>query len=105
MRDVASVASFIGADGTNPTLNSGRLSITLKAHKDRQAGAQEIITRLNARLADVAGVDVYLQAVQDLQIDTRASRTQYQYTLEDADPAELATWAPACWNVCGRCPS
>ncbi|HEY2903916.1 MAG TPA: multidrug efflux RND transporter permease subunit [Polyangia bacterium] len=92
--DVASVSSFIGADGTNPTLNSGRLSITLKAHKDRKAGAQEIINRLNAKLTQIAGVDVYLQAVQDLQIETRISRTQYQYTLEDADPAELAEWAP-----------
>jgi multidrug efflux pump len=91
--DVASVSSFIGADGTNPTLNSGRLSITLKPHGER-AGAPEIIDRLNGRLDDLAGVAVYLQAVQDLQIDTRASRTQYQYTLEDADAAELATWAP-----------
>ncbi|HVZ73695.1 MAG TPA: efflux RND transporter permease subunit [Polyangia bacterium] len=91
--DVASVASFIGADGTNPTLNSGRLSITLKPH-DERAGAPEIIDRLNNQLSQVAGVAVYLQAVQDLQIDTRASRTQYQYTLEDADAAELATWAP-----------
>jgi multidrug efflux pump len=92
--DVATVASFIGADGTNPTLNSGRLSITLKAHGERHAGAQEIIDRLNVQLQRVAGVDVYLQAVQDLQIDTRLSRTQYQYTLEDADPDQLATWAP-----------
>jgi multidrug efflux pump len=92
--DVQSVSSFIGADGTNPTLNSGRLSITLKSHSERHTGAQDIIKRLDARLAQVAGVDVYLQAVQDLQIDTRTSRTQYQYTLEDADPDELAAWAP-----------
>jgi multidrug efflux pump len=92
--DVASVASFIGADGTNPTLNAGRLSIALKPHAERHASAQEIIDRLSARLAAVPGVDVYLQAVQDLQIDTRTSRTQYQFTLEDADPDELAAWAP-----------
>jgi multidrug efflux pump len=92
--DVASVASFIGADGTNPTLNTGRLSIALKPHAERRSNAQEIIERLDERLADVPGVDVYLQAVQDLQIDTRVSRTQYQYTLEDADPDELATWGP-----------
>jgi multidrug efflux pump len=91
--DVRSVASFIGADGTNPTLNTGRLSITLAPH-DQRAGIQEIIGRLNASLAQVAGVTVYLQAVQDLQIDTRVSRTQYQYTLQDADDAELAAWAP-----------
>jgi multidrug efflux pump len=92
--DVASVASFIGADGTNPTLNTGRLSIALKPHAERRSNAQEIIERLDARLAKVPGVDVYLQAVQDLQIDTRTSRTQYQYTLEDADGDELAEWAP-----------
>jgi multidrug efflux pump len=92
--DVASVASFIGADGTNPTLNTGRLSIALKPHAERRANAQEIIERLGERLANVPGVDVYLQAVQDLQIETRTSRTQYQYTLEDADADELATWAP-----------
>jgi multidrug efflux pump len=91
--DVESVASFIGADGTNPTLNSGRLSINLRPH-DHRPSAQVIIDRLNARLAGVPGVKVYLQAVQDLQIDTRASRTQYQYTLQDADPDTLATWAP-----------
>jgi multidrug efflux pump len=92
--DVASVASFIGADGTNPTLNTGRLSIALKPHAQRRANAQEIIERLDERLAGVPGDDVYLQAVQDLQIDTRTSRTQYQYTLEDADADELAAWAP-----------
>jgi multidrug efflux pump len=92
--DVATVSSFIGADGTNPTLNSGRLSIALKPHAERRSSAQEIIERLDERLAQVAGVDVYLQAVQDLQLDTRTSRTQYQYTLEDADGDELAAWAP-----------
>jgi multidrug efflux pump len=92
--DVASVASFIGADGTNPTLNTGRLSIALKPHAERRSNAQEIIERLDALLAKVPGVDVYLQAVQDLQIDTRTSRTQYQYTLEDADGDELAEWGP-----------
>ncbi len=92
--DVATVSSFIGADGTNPTLNSGRLSIALKPHAERHAGAQEVIDRLSKRLASVPGVAVYLQAVQDLQIETRTSRTQYQYTLEDADPDELADWAP-----------
>ena len=92
--DVLTVASFIGADGNNPTLNSGRLSITLKPRQERQADAQQIIDRLSPKLAQIAGVEVYLQAVQDLQIDSRQSRTQYQYTLEDADPGELGTWAP-----------
>ncbi|MFL5397338.1 MAG: efflux RND transporter permease subunit, partial [Myxococcales bacterium] len=92
--DVASVASFIGADGTNPTSNSGRLSITLKPRKDRSASAQEIIDRLRPKFHDVEGMQVFLQPVQDLQIESRQSRTQFQYTLEDADPDELAEWAP-----------
>ncbi len=92
--DVAGVASFIGADGNNPTTNSGRLSITLKPREDRRATATQIIARLQPKLAQVGSISTYLQAVQDLQIETRASRTPYQYTLEDADPAELAEWAP-----------
>jgi multidrug efflux pump len=92
--DVASVASFIGADGTNATLNSGRLSIALKPRSARHASAAEIIARLQPKLAEASGITVYLQAVQDLQIDSRASRTQFQYTLEDADAAELRAWAP-----------
>jgi multidrug efflux pump len=91
---VESVASFIGSDGTNPTPNSGRLSITLKDLADRDARADEIIARLRPKLAQVSGIEVYLQAVQDLTIDSRLSRTQFQYTLEDADPAELAAFAP-----------
>ena len=92
--DVQSVAAFIGSDGTNATTNSGRLSITLKDHAARTSSADEIIARLKPRLDEVDGMEVFLQSVQDLQIDSRVSRTQYQYTLEDADPAELATWAP-----------
>jgi len=92
--DVTAVASFIGADGTNPTTNSGRISITLKPRDERHANATQIIARLQSKLAAVGGISVYLQAVQDLQIETRQSRTPYQYTLEDADPAELAAWAP-----------
>jgi multidrug efflux pump len=92
--DVASVASFIGADGTNPTSNSGRLSVALKPRDQRAASAAEIIARLNGRLAAVPGIRVFLQAVQDLQIESRVSRTQFQYTLEDPNLDELATWAP-----------
>jgi multidrug efflux pump len=92
--DVASVASFIGADGTNETPNAGRLSITLKPHDQRSAGPGEIMNRLQERLQQVAGIAVYLQPAQDLTIDTRTSRTPYQYTLEDPDPAELQQWAP-----------
>ena len=92
--DVLTVASFIGADGTNPTANTGRLSITLKPRSERKTSAAEIITSLRDRLASVEGIGVYLQPVQDLQIDSRISRTQYQYTLEDADTVELNEWAP-----------
>jgi multidrug efflux pump len=91
--DVATVASFIGADGTNPTSNSGRLSIALKPRSQR-AGAAEIVARLQAGLAQVPGIRVYLQPVQDLQIESRISRTHYQYTLEAPSLDELTTWAP-----------
>ncbi|HEY8091033.1 MAG TPA: efflux RND transporter permease subunit, partial [Polyangiaceae bacterium] len=91
---VESVASFIGSDGSNPTTNSGRLSITLKDHAERTSSADEIVARLKPELDKIDGIQVYLQSVQDLQIDSRVSRTQYQYTLEDADADELTTWAP-----------
>jgi multidrug efflux pump len=93
--DVASVASSIGADGQNPTVNSGRLSITLKERSVRSANAEGIMERLKPGLSSVAGVAVHLQSVQDLQIDTRAGRTQFQYTLEAANPLELAEWGTA----------
>jgi len=92
--DVQGVSSFIGSDGTNPTTNSGRLSIVLKPRDQRSSSADEIIARLKPKLAAVDGIQLYLQSVQDLTIDSRVSRTQYQYTLEDADPAELGAWAP-----------
>jgi multidrug efflux pump len=91
--DVESVSGFIGADGTNATSSSGRLSITLK-NRDRRADVQTIIPRLQQAITQVEGLSVFLQAAQDLQIDTRLSRTQYQFTLEDADSAELERWAP-----------
>ncbi|HEX9102905.1 MAG TPA: multidrug efflux RND transporter permease subunit, partial [Polyangia bacterium] len=92
--DVASVASFIGADGTNATTNQGRLSITLRPRDQRKADATEIIARLQPEVAKLDGITLYLQAVQDLQIDNRLARTQYQFTVEDADAAELDEWAP-----------
>jgi multidrug efflux pump len=93
-KDVASLTSSIGSDGTNPTTNSGRLSIVLKPREDRDSTADEIIARLRPKLAQVDGIQVYLQSVQDLQIDSRQGRTQFQYTLEDADNKELSEWAP-----------
>jgi multidrug efflux pump len=92
--DVVTVASFIGADGTNATPTTGRLSIALKPRNARDASAAEIVARLKERAAAVPGISLYLQPVQDLQIDARVSRTQYQYTLEDPDLQELSAWAP-----------
>ncbi len=92
--DVATVSSAIGADGVNPAANVGRFSISLVPLDRRDASAAEVIERLSARAAQVPGVSLYLQPVQDLQVDARISRTQYQYTLEDPDPDVLAAWAP-----------
>ena len=92
--DVKNVASFVGAGTVNATLNSGRLYIVLKPRSERNATAQQIITRLRASLNNVIGISVFFQAVQDLQIDTRLSRTQYQYTIEDANTEELNLWVP-----------
>jgi multidrug efflux pump len=92
--DVETISSFIGADGTNPTQNSGRLSISLVPREQREADVTEIIARMQDRLAGVEGITVYLQPVQDLTVDARLARTQYQYTIESPDPGELAAWAP-----------
>ena len=91
--DVDSLSSFIGVDGTNSTLNSGRFLINLKPHDQRSKTASQIIRRLNKEIKNVAGISLYMQPVQDLTIDTSASRTQYQFMLEDADPDELSKWA------------
>jgi multidrug efflux pump len=92
--DVESLSSFIGVDGTNITLNSGRFLINLKPHEMRSASVTKIIDRINEATAAVSGISVYMQPVQDLTIDDAVSRTQYQFSLEDANPDELAAWAP-----------
>ncbi|MGL4690935.1 MAG: efflux RND transporter permease subunit, partial [Stenotrophomonas maltophilia] len=92
--DVASLSSFIGVDGNNATLNSGRLLIELKPHAQRAADAQAIIARLQQRVAHVPGIRLYLQPVQELGIEDRISRTQYQFTLTSPDLAQLETWTP-----------
>ena len=92
--DVASVVSFIGADGANPTTNTGRLSVSLRPLGQRKRSAAEVIARLQRELDGVEGLSTWLQPAQDLQVDVRAARTQFQYTLEDADGDELAQWAP-----------
>ncbi|MGA8767160.1 MAG: multidrug efflux RND transporter permease subunit [Candidatus Acidiferrales bacterium] len=92
--DVVSLSSFIGVDGTNMTPNSGRIQINLKPRDDRKSSASEIIRRLQPELAQVEGITLFMQPVQDLSIEDRVSRTQYQYSIEDADAKELSDWAP-----------
>ncbi len=92
---VASLSSFIGVDGINTTLNSGRVQINLKPFGKRRESAQDVILRLQQAATAVDGITLYLQPMQDLTVEDRVSRTQYQYTLEDADPKELSRWAPA----------
>ena len=89
---VDSLSSFIGIDGTNTTLNSGRIQINLKPFAQRKVSATEVIGRLQQNLQAVVGVQLFMQPVQDLTVDDRASSSQYQYTLEDADQAELDLW-------------
>ncbi|HZE89870.1 MAG TPA: multidrug efflux RND transporter permease subunit [Verrucomicrobiae bacterium] len=91
---VESVTSFIGIDGINTTLNSGRIQINLHPLDSGRPGALEVIHRLQGRLAAVRGITLFMQPVQDLTVENRVSRTQYQYSIECADAAELAVWTP-----------
>ncbi|PYM66630.1 MAG: acriflavine resistance protein B, partial [Candidatus Rokuibacteriota bacterium] len=91
---VLSLSSFIGVDGTNTTLNSGRIQINLVPLGERKTSASDIIRRLQPALAKVDGITLFMQPVQDLTADARVSRTQYQYTLESPDVEELGRWAP-----------
>jgi multidrug efflux pump len=92
--DVASLSSFIGVDGNNVTLNSGRFLINLKPRDSRTLTASEIIRRLRTETTGVPGIALYMQPVQDLTLDNTISRTQYNFTLESADAVALATWTP-----------
>jgi multidrug efflux pump len=92
--DVTGLSSFIGVDGSNQTLNSGRMLITLKSHDERTRSAGEIIASLRAKLTTVPGITMYLQPVQDLTIEDRVSRTQFQFILEDPDADRLGEWVP-----------
>src|SRR5947209_8110302 len=91
--DVASLSSFVGVDGVNTTPNSGRIQINLKPRNQRSATASEIIRRLQPEVNHIEGITLYMQPVQDLTVEDRISRTQYQYSMEDADATELAAWA------------
>ncbi len=91
---VESLSSFIGIDGTNTTPNEGRIQINLKPRDERPDDASTIIRRLQPELAKVDGITLYMQPVQDLTVEDRVSRTQFQYSIEDADAQELAQWTP-----------
>jgi multidrug efflux pump len=91
---VESLSSFIGIDTANSTLNSGRIQINLKPLEERKISASDVIRRLQPELAKVDGITLFMQPVQDLTVEDRVSRTQYQYSLEDADAKELGVWVP-----------
>jgi len=92
--DVESLSSFIGVDGTNTTLNSGRILINLKPHDSRKADISTIMRRIQNSAASLTGITLYMQPVQDLTIEGTVSKTQYQFILQDPDPAQLAEWTP-----------
>ncbi len=102
--DVVSLSSFIGVDGNNVTLNSGRFLINLKPRADRSATVADVIRRLRDETADVTGITVYMQPVQDLTLDNTISRTQYQFTLESADATALSMWAPKLVTALSKLP-
>jgi multidrug efflux pump len=93
--DVESLSSFIGVDGSNVTLNSGRFLINLKPKAQRSSSASEVAARIRRETARVPGITLYTQPVQDLTLDTSVGRTQYQFTLQAASPQELSQWTPA----------
>ncbi|MEA2755972.1 MAG: multidrug efflux pump, partial [Aliidongia sp.] len=92
--DVESVSSFIGIDGTNTTVNSGRILINLKPLEQRSHAVSDVIRNLTRETAGIAGISLFMQPVQDLTIDATVSRAQYQFIVEDANPVELAQWVP-----------
>jgi multidrug efflux pump len=92
--DVDSISSFIGIDGTNQTLNTGRFLITLKPHDKRNLTASQIIQRIEGEVSGIIGMKLYMQPVQDLTIDSTINRAPYHFVLEDANASEFATWVP-----------
>jgi multidrug efflux pump len=102
--DVASLSSFIGVDGSNTTLNSGRFLINLKPHADRRLTAGEIIRRLQHETAGVIGIALYMQPLQDITIDSAVSRTQYQFVVESTDINDFATWIPRLMQKLSKIP-
>jgi multidrug efflux pump len=102
--DVASLSSFIGVDGTNSTLNSGRFLINLKPHSERSLTASDIIRRLQSETAGVIGITLYMQPLQDITIDSAVSRTQYQFVVESTDNKDFAVWIPRLMQKLGGLP-
>jgi len=92
--DVESVSSFIGIDGTNTTVNGGRMLINLKPLEERSHSVSDVIRHLTQETSGIAGISLYMQPVQDLTIDATVSKTQYQFLVKDTDPVELAKWVP-----------
>jgi multidrug efflux pump len=92
--EVDSLSSFIGVDGTNTTLNSGRILINLKPHEERKSDISTVMDRIKAATSQLTGITLYMQPVQDLTIEGTVSKTQYQFILQDADPNQLAEWTP-----------
>jgi multidrug efflux pump len=90
---VANLSSVVGVDGTNTTLNTGRMLITLKPGGQRQGSFRQVLDRLGERARTVAGINLYIQPVQDLTVDAQPGKTQYQFSLQGADPAQIATWS------------
>ncbi|MDE2010292.1 MAG: MdtB/MuxB family multidrug efflux RND transporter permease subunit [Candidatus Omnitrophica bacterium] len=101
---VESLSTYIGVDGSNTTLNSGRVLINLKPLDERKISASAVIRRLQNEVAEVRGITLYMQPVQDLTVDDTVSRTQYQYTLEDSNADELNTWAPRVVDALSKLP-
>jgi multidrug efflux pump len=92
--DVVNLTSYVGVDGTNRTLNTGRLLIRLKPYDERKLNASAIIKRLQQETAGIDGITLYMQPVQDLTIDSTINRAPYNFVLEDANPSEFNTWVP-----------
>jgi multidrug efflux pump len=92
--DVESLTSFVGVDGTNPTLNSGRMLINLKPRDKRSLTASQILRRIQRETASVPGITLYMQPAQDLTIDSTISRTQYQFVVEGPNPDDFDVWVP-----------
>jgi multidrug efflux pump len=102
--DVQSLSSFIGVDGANTTLNSGRFLINLKPHAQRRSTASQIIRRLQEETAGVVGITLYMQPLQDITIDSSVSRTQYQFVVESTDDKDFAVWVPRLLQKLDRLP-